>query len=118
MRVYAYELLFRNSSKATESNVVDGDQATTKLILNTFSDMGLEHVVGNKYAFINLTGGAAGGAGGYWVGMTVGGPVGAVIGGLAATDGSAFGGSSGVAEPGTMVSDVTDSDAALTVSLS
>lgn len=55
MKVYAYELLFRSGSAASTANVIDGDEATTSLVLNTYSEIGFEQVVGNKLAFINLT---------------------------------------------------------------
>lgn len=52
--VYAYELLFRaagdNSAKFT-----DGDQATSDVIVNTFLEIGLDKIVGDRLAFINLT---------------------------------------------------------------
>ena len=54
MHVYAYELLFRDCSQ-NRSDIVDGDQATTTLILNTFTEFGFDNLVGSKLAFINLT---------------------------------------------------------------
>ena len=52
--VYAYELLFR-SAQQNAANIIDGDKATSDVIINTFMEMGLENIVGNKLAFINLT---------------------------------------------------------------
>jgi c-di-GMP phosphodiesterase len=52
--VYAYELLFR-SGESNQAGVMDGDQATSQVILNTFMEIGLETIVGQKLAFINLT---------------------------------------------------------------
>lgn len=52
--VYAYELLFR-SAQQNVANIVDGDKATSDVIINTFMEIGLENIVGNKLAFINLT---------------------------------------------------------------
>jgi EAL and modified HD-GYP domain-containing signal transduction protein len=52
--VYAYELLFR-SGEGNQARVMDGDQATSQVILNTFMEIGLETIVGPKLAFINLT---------------------------------------------------------------
>lgn len=52
--VYAYELLFR-SAQHNAANVVDGDKATSDVIVNTFMEMGLDNIVGNRLAFINLT---------------------------------------------------------------
>jgi len=54
LRVIGYELLYRN--QASENAVfINGDEATSQVILNTFADIGLEEVVGRQKAFINLT---------------------------------------------------------------
>lgn len=52
--VFAYELLFR-SGEVNQAGVLDGDQATSQVILNTFMEIGLDTIVGTKQAFINLT---------------------------------------------------------------
>jgi EAL and modified HD-GYP domain-containing signal transduction protein len=52
--VIAYELLFR-SSESNQAGFLDGDQATSQVVLNTFMEIGLETIVGQKPAFINLT---------------------------------------------------------------
>lgn len=54
MDVFAYELLFR-SGEAQHAHVTDGNQATAQVLVNTFLELGLETLVGNKRAFINLT---------------------------------------------------------------
>ena len=54
LKVFAYELLFR-SGKINEANVVDGDEATSDVILNALTEIGLEKLVGKNKAFINLT---------------------------------------------------------------
>ena len=54
MKVYAYELLYR-SGDLNSANFQDGDQATTQVILNTLLEMGLDSIVGDAKAFINLT---------------------------------------------------------------
>jgi EAL and modified HD-GYP domain-containing signal transduction protein len=54
LKVYAYELLFRAASDNSAS-FTDGDQATTDVIVNTFLEIGLDNIVGNRLAFINLT---------------------------------------------------------------
>lgn len=54
LNVYAYELLFRAASD-NSANFTDGDQATTDVIVNTFLEIGLDNIVGNRLAFINLT---------------------------------------------------------------
>jgi EAL and modified HD-GYP domain-containing signal transduction protein len=54
LNVYAYELLFRAAADNSAS-FTDGDQATTDVIVNTFLEIGLDNIVGNRLAFINLT---------------------------------------------------------------
>lgn len=54
LKVVGYELLFR-SYEADHAEFVDGDRATSQVILNTFTEIGLERLVGNGLAFINLT---------------------------------------------------------------
>lgn len=51
---YGYELLFRDgadSDRATQG----GDLATTQVIVNTFTEFGLESLVGLRRAFVNVT---------------------------------------------------------------
>lgn len=55
LNVTAYELLFRSKQNNNRADFSDGDKATSELILNTFLDIGLENIVGNLPAFINLT---------------------------------------------------------------
>ncbi|TWU04979.1 EAL and HDOD domain-containing protein [Stieleria varia] len=52
--VYGYELLFR-SGEENSARFCEGDRATANVILNTFTDIGLETLAGSKCAFINLT---------------------------------------------------------------
>lgn len=52
--VYAYELLFRDDTR-NQARVVDGDHATSNVIVNTFMEIGLDNIVGEHLAFINLT---------------------------------------------------------------
>ncbi|HJF33006.1 MAG TPA: HDOD domain-containing protein [Sporosarcina psychrophila] len=53
--IYAYELLYRNSHKNFYPDV-DPDQATIRLLVNTFLTIGLEKVSGKSLSFINFTG--------------------------------------------------------------
>jgi EAL and modified HD-GYP domain-containing signal transduction protein len=55
LNVYAYELLFRSHGDEENANVIDGDRATSQVMLNTFADIGLDRLVGKYRAFINLT---------------------------------------------------------------
>ena len=54
LNVYAYELLFR-SGQENQANFTDGDHATTEVILNTFTEIGLTKIIGTHLGFINLT---------------------------------------------------------------
>ena len=56
LNVYAYELLYRSGQQQNAANVgADGDCATTQTIINTFMEIGLDRLVLNKLAAINLT---------------------------------------------------------------
>ena len=54
LNVYAYELLYR-AGELNQANVVDGDDATSKVLINALIEIGLPALVGSAYAFINLT---------------------------------------------------------------
>ena len=54
LEVEAYELLFR-SQHTDKAVIVDGEQATTQVIINAFFEIGLDRLTGNGLAFINLT---------------------------------------------------------------
>lgn len=53
--VIGYELLYRSSQNESSVNVSNGDYATTQVLLNTFSEIGLDNIVGSGFAFINFT---------------------------------------------------------------
>jgi c-di-GMP phosphodiesterase len=61
LNVYAYELLFRRDNQQIHSGVDDafgdafGDVATSQVINYTFMELGIERVIGNHLAFVNLT---------------------------------------------------------------
>lgn len=52
--VVAYELLFRQCG-ATTADVVDGDAATSELLLDAFTQWDIREIVGNTRAFVNFT---------------------------------------------------------------
>ena len=54
LNLYAYELLFR-AGAAKDANVIDGDSATSDVIVNAIIDIGLHNVVEHYPAFINMT---------------------------------------------------------------
>jgi EAL and modified HD-GYP domain-containing signal transduction protein len=52
-RVFAYELLYRNQFNTSENT--DGDLSTAEVLRNTFLEIGLDRLVGESRAFVNLT---------------------------------------------------------------
>lgn len=50
--VYGYELLYR---PARDERDAEGDAATSQVIINTMTEIGLENLVGTRAAFVNLT---------------------------------------------------------------
>jgi len=54
LRVHAYELLFR-SDTGNQANVVCEDAATSRVLVNALSEIGLDKLVGPHQAFINVT---------------------------------------------------------------
>ncbi|MBU0754075.1 MAG: hypothetical protein KJ645_02980, partial [Planctomycetes bacterium] len=53
-QIYAYELLFR-SGLDNVFPAVDGDEATSSVISNSFFDLGINRITGGKKASINFT---------------------------------------------------------------
>lgn len=54
--VFGYELLFRaGDENAAVLDQIGADGATSTTIINSFLEIGLEKLVGKRYAFINLT---------------------------------------------------------------
>ena len=53
--VFGYELLYRDS-QANSAQVVDGDEATARVMVNTFLELGIDQIAGKGQAFINMTG--------------------------------------------------------------
>lgn len=54
MRVCAYELLYRRADTDT-AEVIDGDTATSSVLLNSFIEIGIETLTKGLPAYINLT---------------------------------------------------------------
>jgi c-di-GMP phosphodiesterase len=54
LQVVAYELLCRNSDLKSMAGV-DGDAASSQVLLNAFTEMPIEQIVGKHRAFINFT---------------------------------------------------------------
>ncbi len=54
--IYGYELLFRSGvANQASFGQLTADGATSTTIINTFLEIGLEKLVGDRFAFINLT---------------------------------------------------------------
>ncbi|MGM0552558.1 MAG: EAL and HDOD domain-containing protein [Pseudomonadota bacterium] len=53
-RIVGFELLFR-TGQHRHADIQDGDTATSDLLRSAFVDIGLEHLVGDHLAFVNLT---------------------------------------------------------------
>lgn len=54
MKVVAYELLCRNSDLKFIAST-DGDAASSQVLLNAFTELSIEQVVGTHKAFVNFT---------------------------------------------------------------
>ncbi len=52
-RLFGYELLYRDCGLGDR---VNGDQASSRVLINSFMEIGLHKLVGDRHAFINLTG--------------------------------------------------------------
>ena len=55
LKVVAYELLFRSGKTINEADFLDGDSATTNVIINAITEIGMDQLVGPHRAIINLT---------------------------------------------------------------
>ncbi|MFT7128931.1 MAG: EAL and modified HD-GYP domain-containing signal transduction protein [Gammaproteobacteria bacterium] len=54
INITAYELLFR-SDDMNRANVIDGDSATSDVILNAFTELPIDEILNHKPAYINFT---------------------------------------------------------------
>lgn len=55
LNICAYELLFRADHQSQNFNEIGADAATSTVIFNAFSEVGIHNVVGEHRAFINFT---------------------------------------------------------------
>ena len=55
MKIFGYELLFRNNSTEKSYSDADADQATSRVVMESFYSMGLDSITGGKPAFFNFT---------------------------------------------------------------
>ncbi len=54
MQVFGYELLYRDGS-SNAAQFTDGEQASARVMVNSLLEMGIDHIAGKSFAFINLT---------------------------------------------------------------
>ncbi len=52
--VYGYELLYRDNAHSITS-ILNDDTATSQVLVNSFSTIGIDNIIQNKKAFINFT---------------------------------------------------------------
>jgi EAL and modified HD-GYP domain-containing signal transduction protein len=55
LEVVGYELLFRGSNAIDRAIIGDADDATATVVINAFTELGLDKVVGGNRAWINVT---------------------------------------------------------------
>ena len=55
LETVAYELLFRDADGKNQANIQDGDLATTQVIVNAITEIGMKKLVNNRQAFLNVT---------------------------------------------------------------
>ena len=53
--VLAYELLARHGAADERISVADGDAETARTLIHAFHEIGLDHLVGDRLAFVNVT---------------------------------------------------------------
>jgi len=54
LRITGYELFYRHAEGDTTAQFLDAEVATSQIVLNTVSEVGLERIVGEHKAFINV----------------------------------------------------------------
>ncbi|MCP5158235.1 MAG: HDOD domain-containing protein [Gammaproteobacteria bacterium] len=54
LEIEGYELFYRNAETDTTAQFLDAEIATSQIVLNTVTEVGLERVVGKQKAFINV----------------------------------------------------------------
>jgi c-di-GMP phosphodiesterase len=55
LELAAYELLFRGANNAEAALVSDNDEATSTVVINAFTELGLDAVVGDRRAWLNVS---------------------------------------------------------------
>ena len=55
LNIFGYELLYRETASSLSYTASDGDSASSKTIMHSFHEIGIERITGGKRAFINFT---------------------------------------------------------------
>src|SRR3954453_13471594 len=55
LEVAAYELLFRGANNHTTAEFSDNEEATSTVVINAFTELGLDTVVGERRAWVNVS---------------------------------------------------------------
>jgi EAL and modified HD-GYP domain-containing signal transduction protein len=55
LEVVGYELLFRRPGDGQHAGVTDAERATSQVIVDAIGELGLERLVGNRRAFVNVS---------------------------------------------------------------
>jgi EAL and modified HD-GYP domain-containing signal transduction protein len=55
LEVAAYELLFRGANNHTTAEFSDNEEATSTVVINAFTELGLDTVVGDRRAWVNVS---------------------------------------------------------------
>ncbi len=53
--MFGYELLYRDAPGAEFADFSDGDKVTSQVLSTAIAEIGLEHLVGERFAFVNFT---------------------------------------------------------------
>jgi len=54
MEIFAYELLYRDGT-GNSAMITDGEEATARVVINTFFELGIDKIAGDAQVFVNLT---------------------------------------------------------------
>jgi len=55
MRIFGYEILYRENARSVPRQELDGDQATSNVLIDMFTYHDLDRLIGDYRAFVNLT---------------------------------------------------------------
>lgn len=55
LELAAYELLFRGANNHQHAQFSDNEEATSTVVINAFTELGLDTVVGDRRAWLNVS---------------------------------------------------------------